>query len=141
MKKAYALMTIVALGMMVLTAGCATSGKMSPEEAISAKLDAFKTALLAKNIDGIMALFSEKFEHYEWNDKAGAKDFLSQAIDMGYLDGAEVDLSKKEIKLEGDTATVYPIEISGSFGSVTVELVFTNEGGNWMVTGLDASGM
>lgn len=141
MKKTLAVMTIVALCTLALMSGCATSGKMTPEEAIGAKVVAFKDALLAKNLDGMMAIFSDKFEHNEWGDKAGAKDFMSQAIDMGYLDGAEVNLEDKEIKVEGDTASVYPIEISGSFGAVTVELVFANEAGNWMVTGLDASGM
>ena len=141
MKKTYAAMAMAALALVVLAAGCATTAKITPEEAVAAKVEAFKAAMIAKNLDGMMAVFSEKFEHYEWQDKAGAKDFMSQAIDMGYLDGIEVNTEDKELKIEGSTATVYPVEISGSFGSVTLELVFTDEAGNWMITGLDASGM
>ncbi len=119
--------------------GCQTAKKVSPEEAITAQVNKFAEALKAKNIDGVMAGFSEKFEHYEWGDKAGAREFLQQASDAGYLDGLVVDLGSMQIKLEGNTATVYPIEISGNFGSTTVELIFTNEDGNWLITGLDAS--
>ncbi len=121
--------------------GCQTAKKVSPEEAVNAQVNKFAQALKAKDIDTAMTLFSEKFEHYEWGDKAGAKEFLQQAADVGYLDGLEVDLSKMQIKVEGSTATVYPIEVTGNFGSTTVELVFTNENGNWLITGVDASGI
>lgn len=119
--------------------GCQTAKKVSPEEAVNAQVNKFAQALKAKDIDTVMTLFSEKFEHYEWGDKAGAKEFLQQAADVGYLDSLEVDLSKMQIKVEGSTATAYPIEVTGNFGSTTVELVFTNENGNWLITGVDAS--
>jgi len=125
--------------MSLVILGCQTGKKVTPEEAISAKINQFAETLKAKNIDGVMGIFSEKFEHYEWGDKAGAREFLQQAVDVGYLDNLEVDLSKLQIKVDGNTATAYPIDIKGNFGSTTVELTFTNENGNWLVTGLDAS--
>jgi len=141
MKKQLSLFAVVMVTICVslIIFGCQTAKKVSPEEAVTAQVNKFAEAMKAKNLDGVMAVFSEKFEHYEWGDKAGAREFLQQAIDVGYLDGLEIDLSKMQIKLEGSTATVYPIDIKGNFGSTTVELVFTNENGNWLVTGLDAS--
>ncbi len=141
MKKHFSLLTVamVVVCMSLIVFGCQTAKKVSPEEAVTAQVNKFAEAMKAKNIDGIMAVFSEKFEHYEWGDKAGAREFLQQAVDVGYLDGLEVDLSKMQVKVDGATATVYPIDIRGNFGSTTVELVFTNENGNWLVTGLDAS--
>ncbi len=135
---------LLVFAMMILplvVAGCQTAKKVSPEEAINAQVNKFAQALKAKDIDTVMTVFSEKFEHYEWGDKAGAKEFLQQSADVGYLDGLEIDLSKMQIKVEGSTATAYPIEISGNFGSTTVELVFTNENGNWLITGVDASNL
>ncbi len=119
--------------------GCQTAKKVTPEEAVTAQVNKFAEAMKAKNVDGIMAIFSEKFEHYEWGDKAGAREFLQQAIDVGYLEGVEIDLSKMQVKVEGSTATAYPIDVRASFGATTVEMVFTKENGNWLVTGVDAS--
>jgi len=135
---------LLVFAMMILplvVAGCQTAKKVSPEEAINAQVNKFAQALKAKDIDTVMTVFSEKFEHYEWGDKAGAKEFLQQSADVGYLDGLEIDLSKMQIKVEGSTATAYPIEVTGNFGSTTVELVFTNENGNWLITGVDASNL
>lgn len=141
MKKQLSLLTVVMATVCVslIIFGCQTAKKVSPEEAVTAQVNKFAEAMKAKNLDGVMAVFSEKFEHYEWGDKAGAREFLQQALDVGYLDGLEVDLSKVQVKVEGTTATAYPIDVRGNFGSTTVELVFTNENGNWLVTGLDAS--
>ncbi len=129
---------LVVVCAVALVAGCATT---PPEDLIKAQMAAFKAGIVAQNIDAIMAPFSEAFEHYEWGDKAGAKDFMNQAIDMGYLEGVEVNIDDAQVTVDGDKATAEPIEISGSFGSITVELAFTKEEGGWMITGLDASGI
>jgi len=137
-KKLSIAMGLLVVCAVVLVAGCATT---PPEDLIKAQVAAFKNGIVAQNIDAIMAPFSEAFEHYEWGDKAGAKDFMNQAIDMGYLEGVEVNIDDAKVTVEGDKATVEPIEISGSFGSVTVQLSFTKEEGGWMITGLDAEGI
>ncbi|MCX8064422.1 MAG: hypothetical protein N3G21_04540 [Candidatus Hydrogenedentes bacterium] len=140
MKRVKFLVSVLIL-VSLIALGCQTGKKITPEEAISSQVNKFVQSLKAKDIETAMTVFSEKFEHYEWGDKAGAKEFLQQAADVGYLDGIEIDLSKMQIKVEGSTGTAYPIEVSGNFGSTTVELVFTNENGNWLVTGVDASNL
>lgn len=142
MMKRTALYVTVMLAL-VLMAGCATSGKsaMTPEQQIKAKVDAWKTALIAKDLKGVMANFSDKFENDEWGDKAGAERFIGDAIDAGYLDSVEVSDKDMKIKVEGEKATVYPIDLSGSFGSITLELACTKEKAGWMVTGVEASGL
>lgn len=129
---------IVVLSVAVIV-GCQTAKKMTPEEMIMGQINKFAQALKAGDVEGVMAVFSDKFEHYEWGDKAGAKEFLQQAKDAGYLEGLDIDVGKVQVKVEGDKATAYPIEVFGNFGSTTVEFVFTNENGTWLITGLDAS--
>ena len=142
MMKRSALIAVVLLGLVLITAGCASSGGgKSPEEQIKAKIDGWKTAMVAKDIKGIMASFSEKFENDEWGDKAGAQQFISDAIDAGYLDGVEISDKDAKTKVEGDKATVYPIDLSGSFGSITLELALAKEKAGWMVVGVEASGL
>jgi len=123
------------------TTAAAPAAAADPQAGIMTTVKAWTDGLIAQDIDAAMATFSENFEHYEYGDKAGVKDFIGQAIDMGYLEGLEVELEDAEVELDGGEATVYPIELMGAFGSVTFELVLTQEGGAWKVTGMDASGI
>lgn len=138
MKKMYLLQMVAVLGALMLFAGCQT---VKPEEQVAKQVDAFKAFLLKQDVDGVMTLFSDAFEHYEWNNKAGAKDFLKQAKDMGYLENLTIDTSKATKKIEVNKASVYPIEVSGSFGSTTIELVFAKEKEGWKIVGMEASGL
>lgn len=140
MKKVSVIMTAALLGGLIL-AGCATSGGGKPEDAVGKQANAFAAGIKAEDIDGVTKLFSENFKHYEWNNKAGAKEFLANAKDMGYLKNLESDLSKMKITVEGQTAKAYPIVLSGSFGQVTIELDMAKESAGWMIVGLDASGI
>ncbi len=69
------------------------------------------------------------------------KDFIGQAIDMGYLEDLEVYMDDAEAEVDGEEVIVYPIEIMGAFGSVTFELVFQEKDGAMKIVGLDASGI
>ncbi len=129
---------VVVLGAMALLAGCAT---VKPADLVQKQVEQFKAMLLVQNVDGLMGLFSDKFEHYEWGNKAGAQDFMKNAKDMGYMDGLEVDITKATKTAEGDKFKVYPVEVSGSFGSTTLELIFAKDGDAWKIVGLDASNL
>jgi hypothetical protein len=122
-------------------AAAAAPAAVSPEEAAKAAIKTFVEAAGKGEYDKMLSIFSDKFEHYEYGDKAGLKDFLTQAGDMGYLEGLELKLDGAEYKLEGDKLTVYPVELSGSFGSLTFEYVFAKEGDTWKVISFDASGL
>jgi len=126
---------------MALAAGCAGRGGPSDEDLIIGQVEAWKAGLVAHDIAQIMAPFSEKFAHYETGDKAGLQDFMEGAIDMGYLDDVEVFHEEAEITIEDGVATVYPIDLSSSAGSVTIEFTLTKEDGGWMMTGMDIEGL
>ncbi len=139
--KKLAVMSVALCVLAAVITGCATTAKKSPEDAIKEQIAAWKVAMEAQDIDKVMTFFSPNFEHYDWKDKAGAQAFLNDAKDMGYLEGAEILTTDMEIKLEGDKATVYPIDVNTVAGSVTLELTLANEGGTWLVVGLDAAGL
>jgi len=132
---------ITAIALALAVSGCASMGGKSPEEQVAEKLTAWKTALEANDLDGLMLLYSDNFEHYEYGDKAGMKDFLMQASDMGYLEGIEVSLELTETTIEGDKAVAFPVDVIGAFGALAFEHTLTNEDGVWMITGSDASGL
>ncbi len=143
MKTRMTVIVLTALLVGVVVAGCATTVRQTqtPEEAIQAGLEDWQTAMKDHDIDGIMALFSEQFEHFDWRDKAGARRFIQEAMDIGYLDDVVINLDNAAIKVDGGMASVYPVEISGAFGTLSMELFLTLENDNWLLTGLDAPGM
>ena len=122
-------------------APAAAAATADPAAKALAAAKAFGEALKTQDMDKIMAPFADDFEHYEYGDKEGIKDFLSQAADMGYLEDLEVNLDDAEAEVDGDEVVVYPVEIMGAFGSVTLELVFKDKGGEMKITGMDASGI
>jgi hypothetical protein len=98
-------------------------------------------AAKAKNVDAMMSVFSDKFSNVQYGDKAGMKDFLKQAMDMGYLDDVKVKMDKAEVQMKDGKASIYPIDIEGTFGSATLEFVAVQENGEWKLIGLDISGV
>lgn len=116
---------------MVLT-GCAGLGGPSDAELIQGVLDGWKQGIEASDIDMIMAAYSKDFQNAEM-DYDGIKEFISGAIDMGYLDGAEVSFEDMEVMIEGDKATVYPINLSGAAGGITLEMVLGKSEGGWAI--------
>jgi len=103
--------------------------------------NAFFEALLAKNVDGLMATISEDFYHPEVGDKEALEDMVGQAIDAGYFDDGEMDIESAENVVEGDTATVYPVVLSSGAGSVTIGLTLKKAEGEWLVIELDVEGV
>lgn len=97
------------------------------------------------DINAMMALISDDFEHPQVGGKAELKDFLQGAIDMGYLemyaDDTEIKTDDTEIKVDGDKATFYPIEVEGPWGSATLEFTAKLENGAWKIISADVSGI
>lgn len=129
-------------------AACPTGGAAATPAAAAdpgakalAAAKAFAETLKTQDIEKIGACFADDFEHYEYGDKEGIKDFLGQAVDMGYLEDLEVNLDDAEAEADGEEIVVYPVEIMGAFGSVTLELVFKDKAGEMKISGMDASGI
>lgn len=101
----------------------------------------FLGKVAAKDLDGAMAGVSENFEHYEYGKKEELKSFLEEAKQSGFLDDLKVITDDTEVKIEGDKAVLYPIDVEGFFGSFTLELTCQKEGDKWLVTTMDIFGI
>jgi len=131
--------SLVALGMLAaLVCGCSTGAKgPSDLELINKVVADWKVAAMAKDLDKVMVLYSDKFSHFEYGDKAGVKSFIKDAIDMGYLDNVAIDASKAKVTIEKGKANVYPIDLKAAFGSASIKLDLTKEAAGWKITGMD----
>lgn len=112
-----------------------------PEESVLDKAKVFLNKLAEKDLATAMTAVSENFEHYEYGSKAELKSFLEEAIQAGYIDDLKIITDDAEVKIEGDKAVLYPIDVEGLFGSFTLELTGQKEDGKWMVTSMDIFGI
>ena len=130
------LATVLAATMVVaLVCGCATMGKgLSDEELIEQTLTAYNAAMVAEDIDKMMAAYSEDFEGENGEGKEDISELLGGAVDQGYLEDLEVDVEDCEIKIEGGKAAVGPVVYSSAMGSITIEYTMKKDAdGVWRI--------
>lgn len=113
----------------------------APDTQVMQAIAQWAEGVKSQKIDQMMAPFSDSFKHYEYGDKSGVREFLQQAVDMGYLEAIQVGTEEAEIEISGDEATVYPVKLNGSFGQATIEFTLKNEAGAWRIVGMDISGV
>ena len=120
-----------------LPMGCATAPVISPDEAaIRQTLNAWKTAMMAKDLEGIMAAHSLHYNQ-DGKDLSSARAFYASAIKDGELNNAIVVTEHATIEIEGDKALVSPIAISKPVGSGSMRLRLARENGKWLIVGMD----
>ena len=133
--KALLKMSVMAMAMVVM-AGCASTGGgggASAGDSIKMIVEEMMGALASQDIDKMMMHYSEDFESDQGGDLAATREFLTAAKEGGLLEGLEVDQSSSETTIEGDKASVGPIDLEGSFGALTLEFDLEKRGGSWIV--------
>ncbi|MCF6286683.1 MAG: hypothetical protein L3K26_16040 [Candidatus Hydrogenedentes bacterium] len=113
----------------------------SPAEGAMKTVNAYVKAAETADVDGMMACFSENFDHYELGNKAGMRAFLEGAEAEGMLEDMTGNVEEAEADIDGDTVTIYPVELEGLFGTATCELELKAEGGVWKIVGFDMTGV
>mgnify|MGYP002629768972 CR=1 FL=1 len=137
----FKLMTLaVAFAVLTVLSGCATTGGgQSDEESVAATVAAYTTAMEANNLEQMMAQVSEDFEGQDGIGKAELSDFLENAIDMGYLEGATLSNEDAETTIEGDTASIMGLYLEGDMGAMTLDMDLKKEAdGTWRIVSMDA---
>lgn len=123
----------------------APAAETDPKQALLTGISTILDAAKKEDLDTVMALVSDSFEHPQLGDKAGLREFLQGAIDMGYIemyaDDTEVSTEDTEFEEDGEELIIYPIDVEGPWGSATLEFVAKQEGGAWKIVGVDASGV
>lgn len=103
------------------------------EQALLNAAEQWKQALESKNLDQVMAVYSEQFRHPDVGDKAGMRSYLDEASSAGALDGLTVDTSAVKVALSGTRASVAPIRVTNAFSQLLYELTYVREAEGWRV--------
>ena len=117
--------------------------EQAPEEALMERGKLFLNKLIEKDFDGAFAAVADDFQHslYEIRNKESLRNFLENAAAAGFLDDLEINFDDTEIKIDGDKVVAYPVDISGVFGSGTLELIAEKRNGEYVLTTLDVFGL
>jgi len=143
-KTKFVVQAVVMVCCLGMAFGCATSGGAAAKApasggddkaAVTQTLAQWSGALAGKNIDNIMAFYSDSFKDDEGRDKAGIKELIEGAIANGYLDGAKVDLASAQVSINGDAAVVSPVQLSGDMGAISLSVSLKKETAGWRITG------
>jgi len=103
------------------------------EEMIISRVNSLKQAFIAKDVDAIMANFSEDYESGEGDSKEEFRSGLQMVIGMGMLPDIVMDLENPQIEISGDTATFITLDASGQRDQAYV--LEKEEDGIWRITG------
>jgi len=73
--------------------------------------------MVAKDLDRLMATFSDNYVSARGSGKASMRERLAGAIERGFLDNVEVNIENAQIMIEGDKATFGPVEFVADRGT------------------------
>ncbi len=120
----------------VLVSGCQTLGVgPSDEELVSTTMAEWKAAMAAKDMDKLMATFSDNYVSTRGTGKDSMREFMTRAFERGFLDSVEVKIEDAEIIIEDDKATYGPVEFVSDRGTFKLEYKLQKEDGAWLIIG------
>jgi hypothetical protein len=125
---------------LILVAGACQTAKPPSEEDILAKFVADATAAFkAGDVNAFIGFLAESFYCPELGGRTEFADFLNNTKAMDYLSNMEIDTSQSKTELTGKKATVGPITIKGSFGSVTTNFTCLREPNGWKASKMEVN--
>ena len=131
---------ILNLGLFVFAAvfcGCQSPVVEVPsdEELINTTMTEWKAAFEAKDLDRLMALFSDNYLSSSGSSKVAMRESMAGAIERGSLDNVRINIENAQLILIGETARFGPVEITSDRGTLTIEYTLQKEDDKWLIVG------
>ncbi len=136
MKKSVILNLSLAVLAAVLVYGCQTLGVgPSDEQLVNTTMAEWKAAMVAKDLDKLMAAYSENYVSTRGTGKNSVREFMTRAFERGFMDNVEVKIEDAQITIEGDKTVFGPVELISDRGTFTLEYTLQKENGAWLIVG------
>ncbi len=131
---------ITKLGVGILTAallcGCQTLGRgPSDKELVNTTMADWKAALTARDMDKLMAAYSENYASERGTDKNSVREFMTRVFDEDWMDNIKVNMEDAETTIEGDKAEFGPVEFISDRGTMKIDYTLQKEDGAWRIVG------
>ena len=119
----------------VVFCGCQTPVVEGPsdEQLINTAMTEWKAALEAKDLDRLMALFSDSYVSSSGSGKVAMRERMAGAIERGFLDNINIKIENAKLTLVGDQATFGPVELTSDRGTLTIEYTLQREDIKWLI--------
>jgi len=117
----------------VLVCGCQSSGGPSDEKLINTTMTDLKAAMAARDLDKIMATYSENYVSVRGSGKDSMLKIMKRAIERGFMDNVKVNLEKAVTTIEQDKAEFGPVEFVSERGTFAVGYTLQKEDGAWLI--------
>jgi len=129
---------VLALALLLVN-GCSDPLGMGPsdEKLIKGTMTEWKAANKAKDIDRIMNTISENYVSFMGGGKQSMRDFLTGAIDRGFMDNVEINIKDAESTIEDDKAKFGPVKFIGERGPFVIYYKLQKEGNKWLIIGTE----
>jgi len=134
MKKPVIINPVVAVLIVVLAGSCQVGGP-SNEELINWTMTDWKAALKARDLDRLMATYSENYVSARASSKDLVRERMAGIFDRGWMDNVKVNLENAKIKIKGDKAQFGSVEFISDEGKLSYEYILQKEYGAWFIVG------
>ena len=132
MKKS-TMVTLAALALIVSMGGC-KSGP-SNAELIGRTMGEWKTGVFAKDLDKVMAAYSEEYISERGDSKQRVREYMQTVFERGMTDNATIGFEQAEAVIDGRRATFGPVKFASDRGSFVMLYVLEREGKVWRIVG------
>jgi len=132
-------LVLMKLGVGLVTAalvyGCqSVGGGLSDEELINCTMTDWKAALIAQDLDKVMAAYSEDYASTR-GGKDSVREFMTNVFEQGYMENTKVNLGSAETAIVEDKAEFGPVEFISDMGTFRLEYVLQKEDEAWLIVG------
>jgi ketosteroid isomerase-like protein len=124
------------LGIALVATGCATFSKNGQSvREIRAVLVQWKDAILADDLERVLALYSEDLRTTD-NGKPGLVEEMTSAVARVKRQDGRIDIEDATISVDGNRASALPVTIATRTGAITRRLDFEKRNGQWLIVGM-----
>ncbi len=129
---------VLAVSVVLVASGCAMlQGGPSDEEALHKLLETYTTAMQAGDVDTVIPLYSTSYET-ERGDYEQSMERMRQFVPRFAERDIDLSTESAEVTVDGDTASVGPINFESERGGWnTTLLTAKEEDGCWRITGTE----
>lgn len=113
----------------------AFSGCQEPsnEQLVGTTMAEWKAAMKAKDLDKLMAKFSEDYVSSRGSDKVALRERMSRAIERGFMDNVTVSDINAKIIIVGGNATFGPVEFFSDNDTFKLDYILRKEKDTWRI--------
>ncbi len=135
MKKPVIMNPVAAVLIVVLAGSCQVGGP-SDKDLINWTMTDWKAALKARDLDRLMATYSENYVSVRASGKDSVRERMTRIFDRGWMDNVKINLENAKTTIDRDKAQFGPVEFISDEDMFTYEYtLLQKEYGAWFIVG------